>query len=563
MKRQHIAIFAGLFLTSTSLPSYATTLTTAYSQALRSDPTFQKARADWETAKADLPITRAAYLTSIAVTGNAKRQYSRSTSNSVLTMKGYNNLYGYALTLTQPIFNMPAWEAIRGANATVKSATATYASAAQNLMQRLSKAYITVLKAQEQLRYTLAQKRAVKQQLEETEAQFKVGVKAATDVYNARSVYDQARSTAIANRNELNDAVELLYEITGIHYRRLEGIKDKVPLVNPVPNDINAWMDVAQQQNYALIAENYAVIAARIAIKQASDGWLPQLNFEASDSTSYVGRLRITPRSSSHAAVYGLSLNFPLLQGGLTMANTQQSRFKYLSACSQREATYRKMMSQTRQSFLGVISGINKIKADTLSVASARKSLEATKMGYTIGTRTMVDILNSITTLYQNQQQLANDQYQYITDMIDLKYNAGILKVDDLKQVSAWMTEDFKLKLSSAALQSRTHRIQLSAVKPPHKAQKLLPPMAVKKPRMTAKVSALPQPRSTTPLVQPASKKTKPVRSVDLPAPKKTRPLAQPTTHRKPLQQQVSLDEQIIPLYDPPSQHVHPLPLPS
>jgi hypothetical protein len=94
--------------------------------------------------------------------------------------------------------------------------------------------------------------------------------------------------------------------------------------------------------------------------------------------------------------------------------------------------------------------------------------------------------------------------------MIDLKYNAGILKVDDLKQVSTWMMEDFKLKLSSAALQSRTYRIQLSGVKPPHKAQKLLQLMAVKKPCMTAKVSALPQPRSTKLLFRPLQRKQNP-----------------------------------------------------
>ena len=466
MKLKRLVIAAGFLLTSASLPVYAansqqTDLLQAYYQALKSDPTFKKATADWESAKENLPIARAGYLTQVALVGNLQRQYNKtapffdtpneaqfsalgndSVATGFVAGNGYNYDYGFILSLDQPIFNLPAWDAIRSAQASVKAATATYSAASQNLMVRTVQAYVSVLQAYDQLRFQLARKRAVYEQFKIARQQFKVGLIAITGVYDARAVYDQSVAQSIADQNRLNDTVEQLAEITGIHYRQLLGIDKQVPLVQPKPNNINAWADVAANQNYALIAQNYTVLASKETLKQQSTSWAPQLDISAQYLSDRQTELHsgpfITPNISTHNILYGFTLNFPFIQGGLVTANTRQAKYNYLSASSQREFLYRNVVSNTRQSFLGIMTGISEVQADWRSVISAKNALNATKAGYEVGTRTMSDVLDDVTTLYQEEQKYVDAQYQYIIDVIELKFNAGTLNVQDIKTINRW-----------------------------------------------------------------------------------------------------------------------------
>lgn len=458
------------------------TILQAYYQALKSDPTFKKATADWDSAKQDLPIARAAYLTQIGLTGNAQRQYNNSAPQLFIpNSNGYNYDYGFVLTVSQPVFNLPAWDAIKSAKASVKSATATYLFASQDLMRRTVRAYVFVLQAYDRLRFQLARKRAVYEQLKVAREQFKVGLIAITGVYDARAVYDQAVALSISDQNDLNDRLEDLAVITGIHYLRLRGIGQRVPLVSPKPNDINTWADVAVSQNYQLMAQNYAVLAARETLKQQSVSWMPQLSLQGTytnDNQSSLDEgnvslpriLSVIPSIRTNNVLYGMVLNFPVVQGGLVTANTRQAQYNYLSASDQREFIYRSVISQTRQSFLGIVTGISKVKADWQSVISARNALEATKAGYEVGTRTMVDVLDDVTALYQAQQQYADDQYLYILNSIELKYNAGTLSVKDIKTINGWLKKNIRLNLPEAALKSLQTRLR--PIRPfPHQEQ--------------------------------------------------------------------------------------------
>jgi len=457
-KRIYVNLLTSLLLVLT-LPARAVDLVTVYAQALCNDPTFKKAEADWESAKENLPLARAAYLTQIAIVGAVKRQYNRtnlltsvpsadigdsSISNFVVGNVD-NYTYGFGLNITQPIFNLATWKAIKGAKASVKSATATYASASQDLMLRTVTAYINVLQAYDQLRYTLARKRYIKEQLVVAEQQFKVGTIAITGVYDALAAYDQAVADEITDRNQLDDTLEELREITGFKYSEMCGIGKQVPLITPEPNNIDQWAHLAMRQNYSLIAQNYAVEAAREKIKQQAATWLPTLNADFSYTNENQSPDDSQEGIQTQNALYGLSLNFPIVQGGAVIASTRQARYDYLSSSSQREYICRSVVSQTRQSFLNVVSGISKIKADKQSVVSQQKDLEATKVGYEVGTRTMTDVLNEITSLYQSQQAYSSDQYQYVESIIQLKYEAGTLNVDDLRAINCWLDRNYNL----------------------------------------------------------------------------------------------------------------------
>ena len=431
-----------------SLSAHADDLMQVYNQALDADPIFAQAQSTWKSQKMNLPIAEAGYLPQVTVNANATRDYTNTVPNSSLNLPtsatgtttdgdGYTWQYGYTISLDQPIFNFVAWAAIKNADATVKSATASYLAAQQSLIQRTATAYFNVLQAYERVRYTVANKRAVWQQFLMSREQFRVGLIAITDEYDARSRYDQVVANQIAAQNNLNIQLENLRAITGRGYVSLKGLGKQLPLFRPQPDNMDQWVSVATKQNYSLKAQNYNVIAAMQTIKQQAAGGYPELDLQGAIGDSH--SVDNPPDTAQESANLGLALTYKPIQGGLVVASTKQARYNYVTASGQLEQTHRSVVNQTRSSFLSVLSLISKVQADKQNIISASNALDATKAGLHVGTRTMVDVLNDLTSLYLAQQQYANDQYDYINNLISLKAAAGTLSVEDLKQINAWL----------------------------------------------------------------------------------------------------------------------------
>jgi outer membrane protein len=444
-----------------SFSAHADDLMQVYDQALAADPIYAQAQSTWESQKMNLPIAKSAYLPQVAVTGNTNRQYTLVQPNlspnqplggaaGATAASSYTWQYGYGINLTQPVFNFVAWSSIKNADATVKAATASYLAAQQSLIQRTATAYFAVLQAYERLRYTVANKRAVWQQFSTAREQFRVGLIAATDEYDARSRYDQVVASQIEAQNNLNIQLENLHAITGRSYTALKGVGKQLPLLSPQPDNVDRWVSVALQQNYNIKAQNYTVISAMQLIKQQQAGAYPAVNLTGGYSDTHI--VGSPPDTAQQAANLGLALSYNPIQGGYVDATTEQARDNYVTASGKLEQVHRSVVNQTRSSFLSVLSNISKVKADKQSIMSARNALASTQAGLHVGTRTMVDVLRDLTSLYLAQQQYANDQYDYINNLINLKAAAGTLSVDDIKQINSWLskTASFPEQLSVA-----------------------------------------------------------------------------------------------------------------
>lgn len=446
-------LFLAVFSTA-----HADNLLQVYHQSVMNDPVFAQAESTWQAQKMTYPIARAAYLPQASVTGSFDQQYVKSRPEFI-NFNGSPKRYGYTLSLTQPILNFEAWAAIRGASATVKSATATYLAAQQSLMQRVTTAYLNVLQAADRLRYTVANKRAVLQQLVTSKQKFKVGLIAVTDVYDARSRYDQVVAAQITAQNDLDIQLENLRAITGKHYKTLMGLHKQIPLQRPIPDNISRWVSVATKQNYDIKAQNYAVLAAMQNIKQQRAAGFPSMQFQAQYSdnhTTDIAENRLpSGRLSQENGSLGLQANWNFLQGGLVRANTKQARYEYVTAAGRLEQVHRQVVNQARSNFLSVLSGISQVKADKQRIISAKNALAATEAGLKVGTRTMVDVLNDLTTVYQAQQQYADDQYAYINSYVSLKAAAGTLSVNDLAEINSWLKK--RIRFPKENIQVKQH----------------------------------------------------------------------------------------------------------
>jgi len=422
------------------LVACAENLIQVYNQALESDETYAQAVANWHSAEMNLPIAESSYLTQVSINGNSSRNYSYYNPKSLSLIQDYNWQYGYALLITQPIFNLASWESIKSASATVKAATASFFASEQLLIQRTVTAYFAVLRAQNALKYVIANKEAVKKQLQASETKFKTGIIAITDVYDARSSLSQILAQQITAENNLDTALEALYIITGRYYTHLNGITKQLPLSTPIPANINQWVNIATKQNYNILTQKYNVISAMATIKQRDAASLPSLNFTGGYSQAKAVD-NTNDRTTIENAALGLNLAYNPIQGGYVIATTKQALYNYLSAAAKLEDVHRQTVSQARTGFVGVMFSIDQIKTDKLRIVTARDALAATEAGLTVGTRTMVDVLSALTTLYQAQQKQEVDQYNYIDQLVALKAAAGTLSVSDVEKINSWLGE--------------------------------------------------------------------------------------------------------------------------
>ncbi len=442
MKKYFISLLV-LFISSFwSLSSFATDLLQVYRDAQQNDPTFKSAEAQWLATQQLIPINRAALLPSFVASGfdNAAhtRQSFADTSNSFNQSE-----YAYALTLNQTIFNWQYWKLLSTAKSQVKQAQANFYSASQDLMLRVSSAYFAVLQAYETLQVTQATKRSLAEQFHQTHEQFKVGLIANTGVEQVQASYDNVVAQEIANKNNVSNKLEELRAITGIFYTQLDGLRTTMPLVSPKPENINAWVGIAASQNYAIKAAYYAMMAARENIKVQRAGHLPVVTGTAQYSWDHINNVNIignvlTPVTTETSQV-GVNVNFPVYQGGLILAQTRQASYQYAEASAQMEIAYRSTLTQARESYLGVMSGISKIKADRQAIQSNLSSLSATKAAYTVGTNTIVDVLQQQQFLYDTQTTYATDQFNYIINTLTLKQAAGTLSDRDIVAINSWL----------------------------------------------------------------------------------------------------------------------------
>ena len=405
MKKWLPLVTVGAACLSFSSLAAAEDLVEVFNQALSSDPTYKAAQAEQLSQHENVPISRAFLLPSLNASANRLKNWADNKSTGALTSTGLNAgladptydfiSHGYDITLSQPIFDLQAWANLGEAKAGVKAADATYAAAAQSLISRTSTAYFNILQAEDDLRYTEAEKRSTYRQLDQVRQQFKVGLVPITGVYQAQAEYDNIIATEIAAKNAIINTREDLREITGVYYTHLAGLRSEVPLVTPEPENVDKWVDTATKQNWNLQAARWTAEAAKDEIKVQRSGHLPTVDAVAGFDRSKTSRTPVGTTNSRVGSV-GVQLALPVFEGGLVMAETKQAEYDYQGALDQREITYRAVVTDSRQSYNNIVAGISKVKADRQAIVSNEASLRSTIEGYKVGTQTMLDVLEAV-----------------------------------------------------------------------------------------------------------------------------------------------------------------------
>lgn len=432
-----------LSLASAPVLASADDLMDVYQLAKTGDPQLLQAEAAYHAQEKTKRQVKAQLFPQLSVTGNLTRERQEITSISspipgFQPTTFYSTTRGYDLNLTQALYRRDLMVQLHQADATVDQAEAQYQAAQEDVAVRTADLYFNVLSAADSLDFAQAEKKSYEHLLEQAEQRFNVGLIAITDVHEAQAAYDLAVAREISAQNQLALAKEQLREVTGKYPDSLAPLKDDISLPEPQPADADKWVITALDQNYQLIAARAAVEQARQAVALSRAGHYPQLNAVASYGYSDVGA-SLFGGSTTYDGQVGLQFNLPLYQGGGIVAGTESAQYRLTQSKEVYEQQRRATDRETRNAYLNVINAINTVHALKQALLSTRSALDATQAGYEVGTRTIVDVLQSQRDVFDAQRNYAKARYDYMVSSLRLKEAAGVLEAADVALINGWL----------------------------------------------------------------------------------------------------------------------------
>ena len=312
-------------------------------------------------------------------------------------------------------------------------------AAEQDLMVRLSQAYFDVLISRESLDFVKAQKVAVAEQLAAAKRNFEVGTSTITDTREAQARYDLVLAQEIAADNDLRIKRLALNQLVGLNNIEPKSLATNAKLTLPVSKSVDDWVQLSSESNPSVIQSRAALEIAKLEIAKAEAGHKPTLDLVAGYTpTRYKNGKGInSSQIDANTNSLTLSFNVPLFAGFATQNRIKETVALEDKARSDLDAAERNIAQATRTAFFGLQSGIGQVNALQAAEASSQSALDANKLGYQVGVRINIDVLNSQSQLFQTKRDLAKARYDVLLGQLKLRQAAGTLTEADLASINA------------------------------------------------------------------------------------------------------------------------------
>lgn len=436
MKLNLIKLFlaVGLFA---SYAVHAADLLETFHAAQINDPVFAAARAAQQAGQEKLPQGRALLMPTIGLSANST--YNDQTLQYQLSGQPKGNFryntHGLTVNLTQPLFRAQNWLTYTETQLQVAQAEAQFKVAEQDLALRVAQNYFDVLIAQDSLQLVEAQKTAISEQMEQAKRNFEVGTATITDTLEAQSRYDLIAAQEIAAKNNLEVKRSGLQQLINETPTDIKPLGAAFKLEAPKPDDMEKWVEDAQLNNPQLtIAQiNEGLAEKEVSRNQAAH--YPTLDLVANYSKNNATGGGFGANENNNKSL-GVQLNMPLFQGGVVNSRWREAEANRERSKQELENARRTITTQTRQAYLGVVSGMAQVQALQQALASSESLLDASKLGQEVGIRTNLDVLNAQQQLYSTRRDLYQAEYNYLISQLRLKAAVGGLGEEEVGQIN-------------------------------------------------------------------------------------------------------------------------------
>jgi outer membrane protein len=413
----------------------AQSLSELYEAASTYDATYQAAKSQYEANLARAEQAKAGLYPTAGLSATINR--SNFENNNPRTDRSFGS-QGASISANQPLYR-PANRATaeQGERQAVQAKSALV-SAEQDLIVRVSQAYFDVLASLDSLTFVKAQKTAVGEQLAAAKRNFEVGTSTITDTREAQARFDLVIAQEIAAENDLRVKKIALDQLVGKQNTAPKALAVPVKLPDLLPADVNLWVAQSQEQHPSIKAAEIAVEVAKLETEKAEAGHKPTLDATASYNVTHNnGSAGANINNRTNNATIGLAFNLPLFAGFATQNRIKETLKLEDKAKSDLETAQRSIAQATRTAYFGVLSGQGQVKALEAAEASSQSALDANKLGYQVGVRINIDVLNSQSQLFQTKRDLAKARYDVLVGGLRLRQANGTLKAEDLAPVNA------------------------------------------------------------------------------------------------------------------------------
>ncbi len=438
------AISLGVLLAWAGAQTQAQTLSELVAQARGYDASWQAQQADARAAASRADQALSGLLPNVGLSAGANRTHvDIHTSVPIPGMaSSFNNTQqNVQLSAQQPLYRPANKIAYEQGQRGVDVAQAQLDAAAQNLIVRVSQAYFDVLAAQDSVQVAQSQKQAISTQLEMAKRNFEVGTATITDSREAQSRFDLVTAQEIAAQNDLQVKRVALDQLVGRVGIQPAPLAAPLTLPRVEPDNMQDWVDKALAAQPQLRQAQLALDIARLDTQKAEAGHKPTVDLQAGYVVNRYPNGSMTPSIPlsyrTNAAQIGVVMNMQLFAGFAVQNRIRETVALEEKARAQLDDARRSVEQATRTAFLGVQSGQAQVKALEAALASSQSALEANKMGYEVGVRINIDVLNAQSQVYQTERDLANARYQVLLGQLKLRQAAGVLTDDDLRMIDA------------------------------------------------------------------------------------------------------------------------------
>ena len=414
----------------------AQSLVELYQSARAFDAVYQSAKLQYDANLARAEQARAGILPTAGLAAGVSRTGFENTNPAI--DRSYNS-QNATLSASQPLYRPANWATYAQGFKQVDVARAQLEAAEQDLVVRTAQAYFDVLAAQDSLTVVRAQKAAVDEQLAFAKRNFEVGTSTITDSREAQARFDLVTAQEIAADNDLRVKKIALDQLVGITESQPKRLLAPAALPPLVPADVNAWVQRSEGVHPSIRLAQGGLDIAELEGNKAEAGHKPTLDLTASyNVTRNPSSFAQTGTSSrTNTSNVGLLVNVPLFAGFSTQNRIRETLSLKDKARSDLEGARRTVAQATRSAYFGVLSGQGQVKALEAAELSSQSALEANKLGYQVGVRINIDVLNAQSQLFQTRRDLAQARYNVLLGDLRLRQASGTLTADDLQAINS------------------------------------------------------------------------------------------------------------------------------
>ncbi len=435
----HACLTAGM-----SADLKAQSLIDIYHLALAHDPTLASALNANQAAQEIIQQSKALYRPVVNFNASANAATTNiSFIGAGVPFHGGNQSFGVyqvGIEAQQPIYRKQNLVAMDQAKTQVSLADKQLNLTQQNLILRTSLAYFEVLQTQDKIELLNAQKAAIAKQLEQAKANFDAGTLTITDVNEAQARFDLVVAQEIAALNDHQIALRAVQVITGEIPQKLATIRPTLK-PNTLQQSLDKWLEVGAENDLNIQILQESAKYAEQEIERANAGHLPTLDAVANVSENYATSSYYGFGNDLKIGSIGIQLQVPLYQGGATSSRVRQAIFNKQKALSDVDTARRQMEQETQRAYLNLNTSIAQLKAYEQALVSSQSQLDSTTVGYDVGSRTSVDLLNAQQQLFSAKRDLLQARYAYLVNIIKLKAASGIIVESDLEDINEQLVD--------------------------------------------------------------------------------------------------------------------------